>query len=118
MQAFTLSTASPLALRLRNTRCFPTRSSIAGAGNAEAWEKTFTLASRCLLFLSHVPTQQQQILPGVPYCSQDTWKKNRGGSRGKGMLQGSSFRAGADASHPLSWNQMKLLWRKRGFFHS
>lgn len=31
----------------------------------------------CLLFLSHVPCQQQRILPGVHRCSQDTWKKKK-----------------------------------------
>lgn len=76
---------SPRPAALQHT-LLPPRSSIAGAGNAEAWEKTFTLASRCLFFLSHVPTKQQLILPGVPYCSQDTWKKNTGGNRRKGVL--------------------------------
>lgn len=38
-----------------NISCVPRRRSIAGAGNAEAWEKTLILASCCLLFLSHVP---------------------------------------------------------------
>lgn len=58
-----------------NTSGVPRRRSIAGAGSAEAWEKTLTLASCCLLFLSQVPTEQQQSLPGVPWSSWDTWKK-------------------------------------------
>lgn len=53
----------------------PRRRSIAGAGNAEPWEKALTVSSCCLLFLSHVPTEQQQSLPGVPGSSWDTWKK-------------------------------------------
>lgn len=74
MGAFLLSQHLPSPCSSNISRV-PRRRSIAGAGNAEAWEKTLTLASCCLLFLSHVPREQQQSLPGVPWSSWDTWKK-------------------------------------------
>lgn len=87
----------------------PTRRSIAGAGNAEAWEKTLTVSSCCLLFLSHVPTEQQQSLPGVPWSSWDTWKKNTGR-----MLEGSSCKTstGLESSEAIPESQNSLGWKR------
>ena len=139
--SFYPTTASPLALRLGNIRCSPTRSSIARAGNAEAWEKNLHTCISLFAFplpRAHTAAADPAWSPlGLPgHMEKEYRQQQEKGDAVKKQLKGMSR---CKASAVLESNEavveekrifplvgwwvsvssaMQPLWRKRGFFCS